>query len=229
MASGKENHKRGLVSAARADASSLLPIPIEPKAPPLKSLKDRAPQVHDLNMDWTYGSSMELWTGDDLGEGKRAGRPSLRITGAAFQLPILYDIRKVRNSEAVSKGALQRTRYVLDSSCRAFEFQSCGNHIFPTSACTLALSIRPVRFRPRERQPGTSQESRSIRPRLTDQTIRPDPPIPPGRAESSRRRGCGRQCESAGTNASLGVPSPVTSSQPGAVCRLSVWFMVRSV
>jgi hypothetical protein len=48
---------------------------IEPKAPPLKSVKDGAPQVQNLNSEWTYGSSIRMWSGDDFVEYKRPGHP----------------------------------------------------------------------------------------------------------------------------------------------------------
>src|SRR5438034_5990481 len=36
-------------------------------------------------------------------------------------------------------------------------------------------------------------------------------------------------CASSPTNELFGVPIPVTSSQPGVVWRLSVWFIVRKI
>jgi hypothetical protein len=47
----------------------------KPRTPPLKNVNHRAPQVHNFNSEWTYGSSMRMWSGDDLVECKKGGPP----------------------------------------------------------------------------------------------------------------------------------------------------------
>jgi hypothetical protein len=51
---------------------------VQPKAPPLKSVKDGAPQVQNLNSKWTYGSSIRVWNRDHFVERERAGHPPVR-------------------------------------------------------------------------------------------------------------------------------------------------------
>jgi hypothetical protein len=52
---------------------------VKPKTPSLKSVKDGAPQVQNLNLEWTYGSSVRSWRVDDLSGIRRVGRPRERV------------------------------------------------------------------------------------------------------------------------------------------------------
>ena len=45
------------------------------KSPALEKRQGRGTQVQNLNSEWTYGSSIGTWSGDDFVECKRAGHP----------------------------------------------------------------------------------------------------------------------------------------------------------
>ena len=56
---------------------------MEAKAPPLKSVKDGAPQVQNLNLELNYRNSIKLWSADDSVDHERAGHPPDIIAGVA--------------------------------------------------------------------------------------------------------------------------------------------------
>jgi hypothetical protein len=55
---------------------------------------DGAPQDQNLNSEWTYGSSIRVWSGDDCVEFKRAGHPpdysTLFTGGLTGNLAVTY-------------------------------------------------------------------------------------------------------------------------------------------
>ena len=50
--------------------------------------EDGAPKVQNLNSEWTYGSSIRVWSQDDSVEGKRPGHPAIP-EGEALKVIIL--------------------------------------------------------------------------------------------------------------------------------------------
>ena len=52
------------------------------KPPPLKSVKDGAPQAQNLNSQWTYGSSIRPWNPDDFGAQKGGPPPKMNTANS---------------------------------------------------------------------------------------------------------------------------------------------------